>query len=246
MVCMPGTITSVEERTIIDVLTQAGARRACIIQKPLAAALGVNIDVSRPHGAMIADIGGGTTDIAVITLDRIAVTKSLKVAGKDFDAAIIRYIRKKYDILIGELTAQSIKEKIGSAYPREVEIGIGARGQNYITGMPVSFEVTSTDVYDALQESMTLITDAVCTVLEKTPPELIGDIYSDGIVLAGGSSLLYGIDRLLTEKTGVKCRVAEDPMFCVAHGAGIALKDINRFITGDYRFETVNDLNEQQ
>lgn len=242
MVCMPSSVTSVEERTIIDVLTNAGARKACIMHAPIAAAIGAGIDITKPHGSFIVDIGGGTTDIAVITLDNIAVTSSIKVAGKEFDNAIIRYIRKKYDILVGELTAENIKKKIGSATPREVEIAIGARGRNFISGMPESFEITSTDVYEALQESIELITAEVQGVMEHTPPELIADVYSDGITLTGGGSLLYGFPQHLSQATGVTCRLAEDPTNCVAVGTGKSLKNIDKFIAGNYKLMTNTEL----
>ena len=245
MVCMPSSITSVEEKTIIDVLMNAGARKACIMQTPIAAAIGAGIDITKPHGAFIVDIGGGTTDIAVITLDNIAVTSSIKVAGKEFDNAIIRYIRRKYDILIGDLTAENIKKKIGSACSREVEVAIAARGRNFITGMPESFEVTSTDVYEALQESIGLITMEVQHVMEHTPPELIADVYSDGITLTGGGSLLYGFDRHLTQATGVTCRLAEEPTNCVAVGTGKSLKNIDKFIAGNYKFISKNEFEEE-
>ncbi len=245
MVCMPSSITSVEEKTIIDVLINAGARKACIMQAPIAAAIGAGIDITKPHGSFIVDIGGGTTDIAVITLDNIAVTSSIKVAGKEFDNAIIRYIRRKYDILIGDLTAENIKKKIGSARPREVEVAIAARGRNFITGMPESFEVTSTDVYEALQESIALITIEVQHVMEHTPPELIADVYSDGITLTGGGSLLYGFAQHLTQATGVTCRLAEDPTNCVAVGTGKSLKNIDKFIAGNYKFISKNEFEEE-
>lgn len=244
MVCMPSMITGVEERTMIDVLTSAGARKACIIQEPIAAAIGAGIDISKPHGSFILDIGGGTTDIAVITLDNLAVTSSIKVAGKEFDDAIIRYIRKKFDILVGELTAESIKQKIGSAYPRDVEIAISARGRNFITGMPESFEISSTDVYEALEEPVGLITAEVQKVMEHTPPELLADIYSDGITMTGGGSLLYGFAEHLTQATGVTCRLAEDPVNCVAVGTGKSLRHMDAFLAGNYKFISSHELDE--
>lgn len=236
MVCMPSSVTSVEEKTIIDVLINAGARKACIMLAPIAAAIGADIDITKPHGSFIVDIGGGTTDIAVITLDNIAATSSIKIAGKEFDNAIIRYIRRKYDILVGDLTAEDIKKKLGAACRREVEIAIGARGRNFITGMPESFEVTSTDVYEALREPVEMIAAEIQHVMEHTPPELIADVYSDGITLTGGGSLLYGFAEYLTKAMGVPCRLAADPMNCVAVGTGKSLKNINKFMAGHFKF----------
>lgn len=236
MVCMPGAITGVEERTMLDVLNSAGARKACIIHEPLAAAIGAGVDISKPHGSFIVDIGGGTTDIAVITLDNVASLSSIKVAGKEFDEAIIRYIRKRFDILVGELTAEEIKKKIGSAYPREVEIAISARGRNFISGMPETFEISSTDVYEALQEPIQTITAEIQDVMEHTPPELVADVYNDGIIMTGGGSLLYGFAEHLTQEIGVPCRLAEDPASCVALGTGKLLKHINAVLAGKYKF----------
>lgn len=236
MVCMPGAITGVEERTMLDVLNSAGARKACIIHEPLAAAIGAGVDISKPHGSFIVDIGGGTTDIAVITLDNVAALSSIKVAGRSFDDAIIRYIRKRFDILVGELTAEEIKKKIGSAYPREVEIAISARGRNFISGMPETFEITSTDVYEALQEPIEIITAEIQDVMEHTPPELSADIYNDGIIMTGGGSLLSGFAEHLTQAIGVPCRLAENPADCVALGTGKLLKHINAVLAGKYKF----------
>lgn len=219
-VCVPSSVTEVERRAVEDATRQAGARRVHIIEEPIAAAIGSGIDISKAHGSMVVDIGGGTTDIAVISLGGTVISKSLKIAGDNFDDAIIKYMRKKHNVLIGERTAEELKIKIGTAYERSVPVSLDVRGRNLITGLPKNITVTSDEMHDALKESVTAICESVHTVLEKTPPELASDIADRGIVMTGGGSLLYGLDKLITSTTGINTIVAEDSVSCVAIGTG--------------------------
>ena len=219
-VCVPSSVTEVERRAVEDATRQAGARRVHIIEEPIAAAIGSGIDISKAHGSMVVDIGGGTTDIAVISLGGTVVSTSLKIAGDNFDDAIIKYMRKKHNVLIGERTAEDLKIKIGTAYERSVPVSLDVRGRNLITGLPKNITVTSDEMHDALMESVTAICESVHNVLEKTPPELASDIADRGIVMTGGGSLLYGLDKLITSTTGINAIVAEDSVSCVAIGTG--------------------------
>lgn len=219
-VCAPSGVTEVEKKAVEDATYQAGAREVAIIEEPIAAAIGAGIDISRPCGNMIVDIGGGTTDIAVISLGGTVVSTSIKIAGDDFDEAIIRYMRKKHNLLIGERTAEDIKIKIGSAYPSAEAVSMDIRGRNLVTGLPKTVTVTSTETEEALKEATAQIVEAIHSVLEKTPPELAADIADRGIVLTGGGSLLQGLEELIEEKTGINTMTAEDPMTAVAIGTG--------------------------
>ncbi|HHU73829.1 MAG TPA: rod shape-determining protein MreB [Clostridiales bacterium] len=219
-VCVPSGVTEVEKKAVEDATYQAGARDVAIIEEPIAAAIGAGIDISRPCGNMIVDIGGGTTDIAVISLGGTVVSTSVKIAGDDFDDAIIRYMRKKHNLLIGERTAEDIKIKIGSAYKRPETVSLEVRGRNLVTGLPKTITVTSEETEEALKEITSQIVEAVHSVLEKTPPELAADIADRGIVLTGGGCLLYGLEELIEEKTGITTMTAEDPMTAVAVGTG--------------------------
>jgi len=215
-VCVPSGVTEVEKKAVEDATLQAGAREVAIIEEPIAA----GIDISRPCGNMIVDIGGGTTDIAVISLGGTVVSTSIKIAGDDFDEALVRYMRKKHNLLIGERTAEDIKIKIGSAYPRPEVVKMNVRGRNLVTGLPKTVEVTSEETEEALKEATSQIVEAVHSVLEKTPPELASDIADRGIVLTGGGSLLSGLEELIESKTGINTMTAEDPMTAVAIGTG--------------------------
>ena len=219
-VCVPSSVTEVERRAVEDATRQAGARRVHIIEEPIAAAIGSGIDISKAHGSMVVDIGGGTTDIAVISLGGTVVSKSLKIAGDNFDDAIIKYMRKKHSVLIGERTAEDLKIKIGTAFERSVPVSLDVRGRNLITGLPKNITVTSEEMHEALRESVTAICESVHNVLEKTPPELASDIADRGIIMTGGGSLLYGLDKLITSETGINTIVAEDSISCVAVGTG--------------------------
>lgn len=219
-VCVPSQVTEVERKAVEDATYQAGAREVLIIEEPVAAAIGAGIDIAKPCGNMIVDIGGGTTDVAVISLGGTVVSESIKLAGDDFDEAIVRYMRKKHNLLIGERTAEDIKIKIGTCYKRSEDLSIDVRGRNLVTGLPKTITFTSDETLEALREPTAQIVDAVHNVLEKTPPELAADISDRGIVLTGGGALLHGLEELLEEKTGISTMTAEDPMTAVAIGTG--------------------------
>ena len=219
-VCVPSGVTEVEKKAVEDATYQAGAREVAIIEEPIAAAIGAGIDISRPCGNMIVDIGGGTTDIAVISLGGTVVSTSVKIAGDDFDEALVRYMRQKHNLLIGERTAEDIKIRIGSAYRRPETVAMDVRGRNLVTGRPKTISVSSEETEEALRATTSQIVEAIHSVLEKTPPELAADIADRGIVLTGGGCLLYGLEELIEEKTGITTMTAEDPMTAVAIGTG--------------------------
>ena len=219
-VCIPSGATEVERKAVEDATYQAGAKEVTIIEEPVAAAIGAGIDISKACGNMIVDIGGGTTDIAVISLGGPVVSTSIKVAGDDFDEAVVRYMRKKHNLLIGERTGEDIKIQIGAAYRRPEMLTMEVRGRNLVTGLPKTIVVTSDETLEALQEPAMQIVDAVHNVLERTPPELAADIYDRGIVFTGGGSLIYGLDQLCQEKTGITTMIAEAPLMAVAIGTG--------------------------
>ncbi len=224
IICVPSGITEVEERAVVDAATQAGAKKTYLIEEPVAAAIGAGIDVSMPNGHMIVDIGGGTTDIAVISLNGVVVSESIKVAGDKFDEAIIRYVRKHHNVHIGERTAEAIKIKVGSVWEREEPWWVEVKGRCAIQGLPRLVRVSSLEMPEALEEPITQIVEAICSVIERTPPELIGDILENGIVMTGGGSLLYGLNHLIANVTGVKTRVADKAVSCVAIGTGRSLE----------------------
>lgn len=219
-VCVPSGVTEVEKKAVEDATRQAGARFVDTIEEPIAAAIGAGIDISKPCGSMIVDIGGGTTDIAVISLGGSVVKKSLKIAGDNFDDMIITYMKKKYSMLIGERTAEEIKINVGSVYKRDVPAEIEIRGRNLVSGLPKNIVVSSEEVREALEEPVANIIEGIKAVLEVTPPELAADIADRGIVLTGGGSLIYGLDKLITEQTGINAVIADDAMSCVAIGTG--------------------------
>lgn len=227
MVCVPSGVTEVEERAVIDAATQAGGRHVFLIEEPIAAAIGAGIDISRACGSMVVDIGGGTCDIAVISLGGTVVSNSIKVAGDKFDEAIVKYIRKKYSVVIGDRTAEELKKGLGSVYKMEEEKTMDIRGRSLVSGLPTTLTVTSDEIRGALDEVAIQIVDAVHYVLERTPPELVGDISESGIVMTGGGSMIYGLDKLLMEKTGIDVHLAEDPLCCVAKGTGASLDNIH-------------------
>ena len=228
-VCIPSGATEVEKKAVEDATYQAGAREVAIIEEPVAAAIGAGIDIGKACGNMIVDIGGGTADIAVISLGGPVVSTSIKIAGDDFDEAIVRFMRKKHNLLIGERTAEDIKIKIGSCFPRPEVDTLDVRGRNLVTGLPKTVTVTSEETEEALKETTLQIVEAVHGVLEKTPPELAADIADRGIVLTGGGSLLRGLEELIEDKTGINTMTAEDPMTAVAIGTGKYVE----FLSGD-------------
>ena len=219
-VCVPSGVTEVEKRAVEDATMNAGAKDVKIIEEPIAAAIGAGIDIAKPCGNMIVDIGGGTSDIAVISLGGTVVSTSIKIAGDDFDEAIVRYMRKKHNLLIGERTAEEIKIKIGAAYKRPELLTLDVRGRNLITGLPKTVTVNSDETVEALKETTTQIVEAVHSVLEKTPPELAADIADRGIVFTGGGGLLYGLEQVIEQRTGISTATADDPMTAVAIGTG--------------------------
>lgn len=227
IVCVPSGITEVEKRAVLEASNHAGARKTFLIEEPIAAAIGAGIDITEPTGNMIVDIGGGTTDVAVISLGGIVLSRSVKVAGDECNEAIVRYIRKKHNIMIGERSAEEIKIKVGTAYPREKDISIEVRGRNLLTGLPRNIRIYSSEMLEALEEPVSHIIETVHYVLEKTPPELAADIGDSGIVMTGGGALLHGLDKLIMERTGIKARIVDDPVSSVAIGTGKALDWVN-------------------
>ena len=219
-VCVPSGVTEVEKRAVVDATMEAGARDVIVIEEPIAAALGAGIDITKPVGNIVVDIGGGTTDIAVISYGDTVVSQSLKVAGNDFDDAIIRYLRTKHEILVGERTAEEIKKQIGTAYPREVDETMEVCGRNVLTGLPKTVVISSSETRKAFENGLTQIISGFHKVLEETPPELSADIAINGIILSGGGSMLYGMDRLIEQITGIRTRLVDDPISVVAIGTG--------------------------
>lgn len=227
MVCVPSGVTEVEKRAVREAAEQAGGKDVFLMEEPVAAAIGAGIDISRPDGVMVIDIGGGTTDIAVISLGGIVASSSVKMAGDKFDEAIVKYMRKEHKLYIGERTAEELKMTIGTAFPREEVVSRECRGRDLVTGLPKSVEVTSEEIMDALDEPLHEICEAVHNVLERTPPELAADISNSGIVVTGGGALLYGIDKKIEDRTGIKVIIADDPKSCVAVGTGKALNELD-------------------
>lgn len=223
MVCVPSQATEVEKRAVIDAARNSGAKKVHLIEEPLAAAIGAGLDITKPNGSMVIDIGGGTTDIAVISLGGVVVRSSIKVAGNTFDDAIIRFVRNKYKILIGEKTAEELKISIGSVFKGSIDETSTVRGRNLITGLPDDVVISSKEINEALKESVTLIVESAKTVLEKTPPELASDIIEKGILMTGGGSLLNGLDKLIEHETGVSVEVASNSVEAVAEGTGKVL-----------------------
>ena len=223
-VCVPSGITDVEERAVRDATTQMGARYTYLIEEPLAAAIGAGLDIMSSDAQMVIDIGGGTTDIAVISYGQITLSESVRVGGDKFDEAITRYIRRKYNLLIGERTAEKIKMEIGTVWQREEPLTVDVKGRSLLEGIPKSVRVTSSEMIGALEEPITSIIEAICSVIEKIPPEMLNDITKNGIVMTGGGSLLYGLDHLCANVTGIKTKVAENAISSVAIGTGKAVE----------------------
>lgn len=228
MVCIPSQATEVEKRAVINATKNSGAKNVYLIEEPLAAAIGAGLDISAPNGLMVVDIGGGTTDVAVISLGGVVVRDSLKIAGDKFDEAIIKHIRNKYKLMIGERTAEDLKISIGSAYEGIRNLVMPVKGRNLITGLPDTVEVNSEEIRRALLEPVSLIAETVHAVLERTPPELSADIMESGILLTGGGGLLHGLDKYIEDVTGVTVKVAEDSVECVAKGTGKSLKLLDK------------------
>ena len=227
MICIPSQVTEVEKKAVIDAASNAGARKVYLIEEPIAAAIGAGIDISKPCGNMIVDIGGGTTDVAVISLGGSVVSTSLKVAGDKFDEYIIKYIKRRHNVIIGDRTAEDLKINIGCVYPKFQDMEMDIRGRDLTTGLPRTVTIYSSEMMEALEEPAMMIIDAVHSVLEKTPPELAADISDKGIYMTGGGCLIDGLDKLLQEKTGINVMIAEDAVSCVALGTGKALDNLD-------------------
>lgn len=228
MVCVPSGVTSVEKRAVEEATIKAGAKQALLMEEPMAAAIGAGLRVEEPMGSMVVDIGGGTTDVAVISLGGIVASKSLRIAGDEFDECIASYIKREYNLMIGERTSEAIKVTIGAAYPREEELTMDIRGRDLVTGLPKTLNITSTEITSAIKEPVNSIIDAIKVTLEKTPPELAADIMESGIMLTGGGALLSGLDQLISIETGMPLHIAEEPLDCVANGTGLALENIEK------------------
>ena len=227
MICIPSGITEVEEKAVLDAAREAGAQKTYLIEEPVAAAIGAGLNIYAPIGNMVVDIGGGTTDVAVLSLGGVVVSRSTKIAGDKFDEAIIRYVRRKYNVLIGERTAEAVKKQIGAVYDHPEAVHVEVKGRCIRQGLPKVITISSKEMIEALAEPITAILDAICWVIENTPPELLGDILHNGIVMTGGGSLLYGFDQLVTQVTGIKTRVAKDAVSCVAIGTGKSLDNLD-------------------
>lgn len=223
MVCVPSGVTEVEKRAVREATMQAGGKDVFLMEEPLAAAIGAGLDITKPDGTMVIDIGGGTTDIAVMSMGGIVASQSVKIAGDKFDDAIIKYMRKEHKLYIGERSAEDLKLNIGTAFPREMSVSMECRGRDLVTGLPKVVQVSSKEIMEALEEPLSIICEAVHRVLEMTPPELAADISNSGIIITGGGALLYGIDKRIEQRTGITSIIAENPMDCVAIGTGKAL-----------------------
>ena len=243
IICVPSGITEVEERAVVDAGIQAGARRVYLIEEPVAAAIGAGIDISKPDGHMVVDIGGGTSDIAVISLSGVVESASIKVAGDQFNEAIVKYMRRKHNVLVGERTAELMKMQIGCVFTKEQETTIEIKGRCLVTGLPKVINVSSTEMLEAFEEPVERILEAVHGVLERTPPELVADISNNGIVMTGGGSLVDGFDRLIEARTGIHTVVAEGAISCVAEGTGKSLDSLNSMTDGTVNLSRRKQMN---
>ncbi|MCI7350252.1 MAG: rod shape-determining protein [Ruminococcus sp.] len=228
IICIPSGVTAVERRAVKEAAENANAKRVNIIEEPMAAAIGAGLPVAEPTGSMIVDIGGGTSEVAVISLGGIVTSRSVRVAGDEFDISIAQYIKKKYNLLIGERTSENIKIGIGSAYPMDEETTMEIKGRNLLNGLPENIMISSSEIREALAEPLSHVIEAIKTTLEKTPPELAADIIDQGITLAGGGALLRGLDMLINKETGMPVNIAKSPLDCVAEGTGKVLEDIEK------------------
>lgn len=243
IICIPSGITEVEERAVVDAGIQAGARRVYLIEEPVAAAIGAGIDIAKPDGNMVVDIGGGTSDIAVISLSGVVESTSIKVAGDQFNEAIIKYMRRKHSLLVGERTAEQMKIEIGCVFPREQELAMEVKGRCLLTGLPKTLTISSTEMLEAFEEPIERIMEAIHGVLERTPPELVADISNNGIVMTGGGSLISGFDKLVESRTGIHTIVAEDAISCVAEGTGKSLDSLNAMTDGTVNLSRRKQMN---
>lgn len=243
IICVPSGITEVEERAVVDAGIQAGARRVYLIEEPVAAAIGAGIDIALPDGHMVVDIGGGTSDIAVISLSGVVESASIKVAGDQFNEAVVKYMRRKHNVLVGERTAEQMKIEIGCVYPQEEDASIDVKGRCLVTGLPKTITVHASEMLEAFEEPVERILEAIHSVLERTPPELVGDISNNGIVMTGGGSLVRGFDKLVTARTGIHAMVAENAIQCVAEGTGKSLDSIQDMQDGTMNLSRRKQIN---
>ena len=243
LICVPSGITEVEERAVIDAGIQAGARKAYLIEEPVAAAIGAGIDITKPDGHMVVDIGGGTADIAVISLSGVVESASIKIAGDQLNESIVKYMRRKHNLLVGERTAEDMKIKIGCVFPREEELTMDVKGRCLLTGLPRVVNVSSAEMMDAFEAPVERIVEAVHSVLERTPPELVADISTNGIMMTGGGSLVSGFDKLISARTGVQTFIAEDAISCVAIGTGKSLDELNNMQDGTMNLSRRKQMN---
>lgn len=232
IVCVPSSITGVEERAIIDATIEAGARKVYLLETAVATSTGAGIDISKPDGHMIIDIGGGTTEVAVISLGGVVECESITTAGDEFDESIVKYIRRKHNVMIGMRTAEELKRSIGCAYPRSEVTSQEVKGRCLLTGLPKSVTISSNDMIEALSEPLEKLLETIHMVLERTPPELVADISVNGIIMSGGCSLIWGLDKLITSRTGIEAVVVDDPLACAAYGAGKMLRELNNMQEG--------------
>ena len=243
IICVPSGITEVEERAVIDAGIQAGARKVYLIEEPVAAAVGAGIDIAQPDGHMVVDIGGGTADIAVISLSGVVESCSIKIAGDQLNEAVVKYMRRKHNLLVGERTAEEMKKKIGCVFPKEEEETMDVKGRCLLTGLPKVVTVSSTEMMDAFEEPVERIMEAIHSVLERTPPELVADISTNGIVMTGGGSMVAGFEQLVTARTGIHTVIAEDAISCVALGTGKSLDSLNAMQDGTMNLSRRKQMN---
>ena len=243
IICVPSGITEVEERAVVDAGIQAGCRRVYLIEEPVAAAIGAGIDITKPDGHMVVDIGGGTADIAVISLSGVVESASIKVAGDQFNEAVVKYMRRKHNILVGESTAEKMKISIGCVYPKEEETTMDVKGRCLLTGLPKTITVSSGEMLEAFEEPTERILESIHAVLERTPPELVADVSTNGIMMTGGGSLVYGFDKLITSRTGIATAVAENAIACVAEGTGKSLDMITDMQDGTINLSRRRQIN---
>ena len=243
IICVPSGITEVEERAVVDAGIQAGCRRVYLIEEPVAAAIGAGIDITKPDGHMVVDIGGGTADIAVISLSGVVESASIKVAGDQFNEAVVKYMRRKHNILVGESTAEKMKISIGCVYPKEEETTMDVKGRCLLTGLPKTITVSSGEMLEAFEEPTERILESIHAVLERTPPELVADVSTNGIMMTGGGSMVYGFDKLITSRTGIATSVAENAIACVAEGTGRSLDMITDMQEGTMNLSRRRQVN---
>ena len=243
LICVPSGITEVEERAVIDAGIQAGARKVYLIEEPVAAAIGAGIDIAKPDGHMVVDIGGGTADIAVISLSGVVESASIKIAGDQLNEAVVKYMRRTYNLLVGERTAEEMKKRIGCVFPKEEEETMDVKGRCLLTGLPKEVTVTSTEMMDAFEEPVERIVETIHSVLERTPPELVADISDNGITMTGGGSLVDGFDKLITARTGIHTHIAEDAVSCVAIGTGQSLDSLSNMQDGTMNLSRRRQMN---